>query len=252
MAIIWGLDLREIQWRKFKGSHMFSPIYHLQKTKMIVYQIAMILCVCSESVGTASLSDYVDQQDGISRRSGGRARIHNNDIVGIFSYNIFVGIAVATIFGSGFFFDLFWPERRESLSVKWAWKISSVVVSIMALADAVALTVIVATYSAHISGVSPEEAAVWFQSNPKPDRVYRHYSYNVGSVVLLWPGVVASFASTYIMWKSIQHNDIHGPKAAAYRMENAKEDSNDAADEAPIPMTAPTRASTPSQPYPGT
>lgn len=67
--------------------------------------------------------------------------VDNNDIVGIMSYNIFVGIAVATIFGSGFFFDLFWPERHESPSVKLAWKISSVVVSFMALADALALTV---------------------------------------------------------------------------------------------------------------
>jgi hypothetical protein len=67
--------------------------------------------------------------------------VQNNDIVGVFSYNIFVGIAVATIFGSGFFFDLFWPERDESTSVKWAWRICSLVVSIMALADALALTV---------------------------------------------------------------------------------------------------------------
>jgi len=85
--------------------------------------------------------DYVDQQDGITTRSGAQAEVHNNDIVGILSYNIFVGIAVATIFGSGFFFDLFWPERHESSSVKLAWKICSVVVSFMALADAIALTV---------------------------------------------------------------------------------------------------------------
>jgi hypothetical protein len=156
MAVIWGLDLREMQWGKFKGSYMFNRVYHLRCTKMIVYQIAMILCVCSESVGTAALTgisllpprlisqpfpfpstpyrgskifrmlivfhfaDYVDQQDGISHRSAGRAMVHNNDIVGIFSYNIFVGIAVATVFGSGFFFDLFWPERQESPAVKTA------------------------------------------------------------------------------------------------------------------------------------
>lgn len=74
-------------------------------------------------------------------RTSPRAKVHNNDIVGIFSYNIFVGIAVATIFGSGFFFDLFWPERKESTSVRLAWKICSLLVSIMALADALALTV---------------------------------------------------------------------------------------------------------------
>lgn len=92
-------------------------------------------------VTDALAKDYVDQQDGISTRTNGRAMTHNNDIVAVFSYNIFIGIAVATIFGSGFFFDLFWPERTESKSVKLAWKICSVVVSFMALADAIALTV---------------------------------------------------------------------------------------------------------------
>ena len=56
MAYIWGLDLRELQWAKFKSSHMFNQVYHLRRTKMIVYQFAMILCVVSESVGTAALS----------------------------------------------------------------------------------------------------------------------------------------------------------------------------------------------------
>jgi len=54
--VIWGLDLKDMQWGKFKGSYMFAPTFHLQKTKMIVYQIAMLLCVISESVGTAALS----------------------------------------------------------------------------------------------------------------------------------------------------------------------------------------------------
>lgn len=120
---------------------------------MIVYQLAMILCVVSESVGTASLSDYVDEQDGIQTRDGRAAHVQNNDIVGILSFNIFVGIAVATIFGSGFFFDLFWPERHESPSVKMAWRICSVLMCIFTLADAIALTVIVATHRAYISGI---------------------------------------------------------------------------------------------------
>jgi hypothetical protein len=58
MAVIWGLDLSEMQWGKFKGSYMFNQVYHLRRTKMIVYQIAMILCVVSESVGTAALSGW--------------------------------------------------------------------------------------------------------------------------------------------------------------------------------------------------
>ena len=83
----------------------------------------------------------MDEQDGITTRNGARVEVHNDDIVGILSYNIFVGIAVATIFGSGFFFDLFWPLRKESTSVRIAWKLCSLLVSIMALADVLALTV---------------------------------------------------------------------------------------------------------------
>ena len=67
--------------------------------------------------------------------------VYNNDFVGVASYNIFVGIAIATIFGAGFFFDLFFPERQESKAVRLAWKISAVVVTTMALASAIAMTV---------------------------------------------------------------------------------------------------------------
>lgn len=56
MTVIWGLDLKEIQFWKFKGSYMFNQEYHLRRTKMIVYQMAMIFCVVSESLGTAALS----------------------------------------------------------------------------------------------------------------------------------------------------------------------------------------------------
>lgn len=220
--VIWGLDLKEIQWGRFKGSYMFNQVYHLRRTKMIVYQIAMIMCVISESVGTAALSDYVDQQDGIEIRHPG-AHVHNDDFIGIASYNIWVGIAVATIFGSGFFFDLFWPERTETRSVRLAWKISSVVVSFMAFADAIALTVIVATKKSYITGVTPELAHTLFSQNGPPNPVYRHNAECVASAVLLWPGMVASFASTYIMWKSHQHDDIYGPKAAASRNTKSEE-----------------------------
>jgi len=246
MPVIWGLDLREMQWGKFKGSYMFNQVYHLRRTKMIVYQIAMILCVCSESVGTAALSDYVDQQDGISIRTGGRAKVHNNDIVGIFSYNIFVGIAVATIFGSGFFFDLFWPERKESKPVRLAWKICSLLVSVMALADALALTVIVATHRAQITGVSSAEATFRFRQNGPPAPVYRHNGYCIGSVVLLWPGMIASFASTYIMWKSIQHDDQFGPRSSNHGGNKGEETSIDMATTAPKPAADSTRP----EPYP--
>jgi len=57
-----------MQWGKFKGSYMFNKVYHLRRTKMIVYQIAMILCVCSESVGTAALSGMLTLQPPASEQ----------------------------------------------------------------------------------------------------------------------------------------------------------------------------------------
>lgn len=168
MTVIWGLDLHEIRFSKFKSANMFNRAYHLRRTKMIVYQLAMILCVCSESVGTAAFSgtafppqtpilpqslclksadifgrlraDYLDQQSYIQGQHPG-VKIHNNSFIGAFSYNIFVGVAVAFIFGAAFFFDLFWPERHECKHVRISWKVSAVVVTVMMLSSALTITV---------------------------------------------------------------------------------------------------------------
>ncbi len=56
MAVIWGLDLHDMQWSKFKSSYMWNNEYHMRRTRFIIYQLAMILCVVSESLGTAALS----------------------------------------------------------------------------------------------------------------------------------------------------------------------------------------------------
>jgi hypothetical protein len=206
--VIWGLDLSEIQWRKFHHSYMFNSTYHLRRTKMIVYQIAMILCVVSESVGTDAISRYNAQQDGIQALNPD-AYVYNNDFIGTASFNVFMGITVATIFGSGFFFDLFWPERTESRGVRLAWKISSLVTTIALLADALALTVIVAMHESYITGVDETTAAALYAQFPF-EMVYRRNARAVASVVLLWPGFVATVASTIILFKSHAHDDRHG------------------------------------------
>ena len=57
MTVIWGLDLKEMQWGKFKSNYMFGNTdYHLRRTKFGIYQGAMILTVVSQSLGTAALS----------------------------------------------------------------------------------------------------------------------------------------------------------------------------------------------------
>lgn len=173
----------------------------------------MICCVVSESLGTAALSDYIDQQDYISQHHPG-ATVHNNNFIGIASYNIFVGVYVATIFGSAFFFDLFWPERKESPSVTLAWRICSVLACLFTLSCALAYTVILATASAYVSGATSGQAQQYVADYGGSSTMrYRDNPRGVASVVFLWPGTVATFASTYILWRSLAHIDAYGPKS---------------------------------------
>ncbi|KAF9741933.1 hypothetical protein PMIN06_008225 [Paraphaeosphaeria minitans] len=219
MAVIWGLDLKDMQWGKFKNSYMWNKEYHLRRTKFIVYQIAMIFCVVSESLGTAALSDYVDQQAFVAAHSPGpeTATVHNNDYIGIASYNIFVGVYVATIFGSAFFFDLFWPERKEIPSVKLAWRICSVLACLFTLSCALASTVILATRSAYVTGTDAATASRLLAEYGGSPLRYRDNGRAVASVVFLWPGMVATFASTALLWHSLSHIDVHGPKSTHAR-----------------------------------
>jgi hypothetical protein len=120
--------------------------------------------------------------------------MYNNDYVGIGSFNIFVGVFVATIFGAAFFFDLFWPERAESRAVKRAWRICAVLACVLTLACALPYTYIVATRRAYATGVDAAAAETLLRefgkSNPL---VYRRNPRAVASVVFLWPGMVFTF-----------------------------------------------------------
>lgn len=220
MAVIWGLDLKEMQWGKFKNSYMWNNEYHRRRTKFIIYQCAMIFCVVSESLGTAALSDYVDQQDFVAKHSPG-ATVHNNDFIGIASYNIFVGIYVATIFGSAFFFDLFWPERHETPAVKLAWRICSVLACLFTLSAALAYTVILATKRAYVTGTDANTTERLLREYGGSPLWYRDNGRAIASVVFLWPGMVSTFASTALLWHSLAHIDSFGPKSKHARIQDS-------------------------------
>lgn len=244
--VIWGLDLKEMQWAKFKSGYMWNTDYHLRRTKFIVYQLAMILCVVSESLGTAVLSDYLNEQRFIEGAHPG-VRVHNNDYVGAGSYNIFVGIFVAFIFGSAFFFDLFWPERREIPGVRKAWRITSVLSCAFTLSSAIVFTVITATRSVHITGVSSargqELASQWPKNKTNP-LLYRKNPRAVASIVFLWIGTLFTWVSTIILYLSLSHDEKLGPKSGHARdAEKASVASDSAA-------TDPTSA--PAHPTPAT
>ncbi|CAI6333806.1 unnamed protein product [Periconia digitata] len=227
MAVIWGLDLKEMQWGKFKSGYMWNTEYHRRRTKFIVYQIAMICCVVSESLGTAVLSDYIDQQNYVSGNYPG-ATVYNNDFVGVASYNIFVGVYVATIFGSAFFFDLFWPERQESPAVKLAWRICSVLACVFTLASALAYTVILVTHSAIVAPDDPTSRKLLDESGGMP-LTYRKNGRAVASVVFLWVGLCGTIASTVLLWRSLEYIDEFGPKSKAGRksQEQVAKEEND-------------------------
>jgi hypothetical protein len=136
----------------------------------------------------------------------------------------------------------------------------------MALADALVLTVsvtvrvntsqdlisslqaIVAKHRGRITGVSPAEARFRFRQNGLPNPIYRKNADCIASVVLLWPGMIASFASTYIMWKSHQHDDEFGPKSSKKKASKGEEMSIEMP--ATTPKPASTDASTQLPPYP--
>jgi lipid-A-disaccharide synthase-like uncharacterized protein len=139
--------------------------------------------------------DYVDQQKFVSKLNR-NVTIHNNNFVGIASYNIFVGIFVATIFGAAFFFDLFWPERSESRGVKNAWKACSVFACMLTLSCALAYTYIVATQSARLTGTDASNGGRLLSLFKKAGETPLEYKKNgraIASVVFLWPGMVFTF-----------------------------------------------------------
>ncbi|KAL4816191.1 hypothetical protein BDW67DRAFT_175680 [Aspergillus spinulosporus] len=200
MTVIWGLDLHEIRFSKFKSANMFNRAYHLRRTKMI-------------SVGTAAFSDYLNQQSYIQGQHPG-VKIHNNSFIGAFSYNIFVGVAVAFIFGAAFFFDLFWPERHECKHVRISWKISAVVVTVMMLSSALTITCIGALHDAVVTGTDRETAQTYrLEFSKRPSYTYRENPKVIAAVVLAWPGWVFCVISTIVLFMSQKHDDKYGPKS---------------------------------------
>lgn len=197
MAVIWGLDLHDMQWSKFKSSYMFGNTdYHLRRTKFIIYQCAMIFLVISESLGTDVLSNYIDQQDRLQNRFPG-LYVFNNDYIGIASYNIFVGILAATIFGAAFFFDLFFPDRYEPRWVQNMWMGFAIFCIVAGLGDALAYTVILSMRGLkfrHFDRKDPSLLDALARDANKTPVLYRKSGRAVASVVFLWVGWVCAVA----------------------------------------------------------
>ncbi|KAL9094752.1 MAG: hypothetical protein Q9165_003023 [Trypethelium subeluteriae] len=180
----------------------------------------MITTVVSESLGTDTLSDYVQQEDYLSHR--GYTELNNN-FIGIASYNIFNGIYIATIFGGGFFFDLFWPARAESPSVRVAWKVCGILACFSCAATAIAMTYIVVTGHATIPAQVPPQVLAGLPKSKDAPLRYRDSGRAMASAMLLWPGLLFTIASTILLWFANNHNEVYGAEATHVREQNEKE-----------------------------
>lgn len=186
-----------MKWSNFKSSYMFGNTdYHMRRTKFIIYQLAMIFLVVSESLGTAVLSDYIDQQNSLQKRFPG-IDVYNDDFVGIASYNVFVGVFAAFVFGAAFFFDLFFPERYEPRWVQNLWMGCAIFTCLAATGDALGYTIILCLKGEHINYYLPDDPELRKdieRAHNSTPILYRHSGRAIASVVFLWLGWACAIA----------------------------------------------------------
>ena len=135
--------------------------------------------------------DYIDGQAKVQKMTNKRFKVYNNDYVGAASYNIFAGVFVAFIFGAAFFFDLIWPERRESKGVMIALKVCGILAVIFHLASALTITIITATHQSYITPGGPEkQASLWsqYKKHGEAPLNYKHNPRAIAAVVFAWLG----------------------------------------------------------------
>jgi len=92
-----------------------------------------------------------------------------------------------------------------------------VLASVFALSSALTLTVITARHRAWTSGPDARDAERALREYGGSPLVYHNNGRAVAAVVFIWPGFLATVASTYLLWKSYAHNDKLGPLSAHAR-----------------------------------
>jgi len=201
--IIWGLDLNRIRFSAFRHSKMFDPKYYLRRQRFIAYQLAMIFTVVGECMATYTLDKYLQLQKDVAANQSG-ASLFNNDIVGVAAFTIFAGVYTATVFGTMFFFLLFWPALAET--VMWfRIKATGAIFAVLAvLGAAISSTVVIASHKAYLIP-SPNGDFGALQAafaNPSPPYAYKQYPYIFPWLILTWIGWLFTIWSTYLLFKA--------------------------------------------------
>jgi len=111
MTVICGFDLSEIRLSAFGHKKMFDKRWHLRRERIVVYQLAMLMCLAAECTATYSLAKYEDLQFNVEMVGGPLAHLHNNDMITTERLTVVFCALVTAIFGVDFFFLLFFPRR---------------------------------------------------------------------------------------------------------------------------------------------
>ncbi|KAJ8094514.1 hypothetical protein PM082_010948 [Marasmius tenuissimus] len=210
MPVIWGFDLSEMRWSAFGHRNMFDKRWHLRRERFVIYQLAMLICLAAECTSTYSLAKYDSLKDHVEEFTGGRATLHKNDLKSAEVLTIFFCVMVATLFGADFFFLLFFPRRRYPRWYVLLKKFFAVFITAGVLAAALMSTIVVATGEADISGASAEEARQLTEIYFRPPLEYDRWAVNIAYVCLLWPGFLATAASTVILFVAANWDEEHG------------------------------------------
>ncbi|KAK4699090.1 hypothetical protein P7C70_g7176, partial [Phenoliferia sp. Uapishka_3] len=81
MPTIWGFNLNEMRMSKFSSKSLMEDGFHLRKTRIILYQAAMIICLAAECTATYSLSKYEDLQGRIENSPMFGGHLYQNDLI---------------------------------------------------------------------------------------------------------------------------------------------------------------------------
>jgi hypothetical protein len=83
----------------------------------------------------------------------------------------------------------------------------------LTLSCALAYTYIVASKSAYVTGTDSVNAGRLLAEYGGSPMKYSSNGRAIASVVFLWPGMVFTFLSTWLLWHSLAHIDKFGPKS---------------------------------------
>lgn len=234
MPVIWGFDLSEMRWNAFGHKQMFDPKWYLRKERFIIYQIAMLTGLAGECCATYSLAKYDDLKENIERAAlmiinpgfSGQApaTLYKNDIYAAQVVTIVFCVLVATVYGTDFFFLLFFPARRYPGWFHAAKLVTAAIVTLGMAAAAIMSTVVIASRMAYITGpgisasttavtgTDPNMLSSLARQFSHPPMDYSSWAVNIAWLVLLWIAFISTVASTIIMYISTKHDRQHGPE----------------------------------------